>query len=372
MEYSKVQCIGYEIYTGPGGPRQYYVGLNSDADDIDRRVSLMGEAIQTASRSASIDASASTLKLFMAPEFYFRGMRGAYTPDPVVGNAVPGDGLDPASLLAKLTTLVKGADFANWLFVFGTVVMRSSPNPLSLWDRFVNWITSKPDYEVYNVAIVQKGGFTSEAERLSSCVVAMKELKSDIDFLKLPPVGVDHKSSAHLPSGPVSYQAEVNTPVGLHGAGFNGGSLFTLDGITFGVEVCLDHAARRVRRARPGHSCFVPQIQLVPSGGMSIEATSVATVRNGLVFNVDGLTTRLPETPRSSAAYGYHSDLRTTSCLWPQNLADLSGPTAPTSRVPAHARTADLNGVFWLPSDTAVPQIAVYPSTAIPNPAIIT
>jgi len=58
-----------------------------------------------------------------------------------------------------------------------------------------------------------------------------------------------------------------------------------MDGISFGLEVCRDHYLKRLAHSEESGKV---QIQLVPSAGMSIEESSVACVRDGLVFNVDG------------------------------------------------------------------------------------
>jgi hypothetical protein len=60
-----------------------------------------------------------------------------------------------------------------------------------------------------------------------------------------------------------------------------GGSIFTIDGIKFGLEICLDHLNQRLN---PGAGV---QIQLVPSAGAHL--SQFACVPNGIAFNVDGL-----------------------------------------------------------------------------------
>lgn len=62
-----------------------------------------------------------------------------------------------------------------------------------------------------------------------------------------------------------------------------GGAIFTLDGIKFGLKICLDHL-----------KALIPQgtgiaVQLVPSAGASLK--QFACVAGGIAFNVDGGTT---------------------------------------------------------------------------------
>ena len=83
-------------------------------------------------------------------------------------------------------------------------------------------------------------------------------------------------------------------------SGLGGGSIFTMDGITFGLEVCLDHLAQKLfgyfnglplknppvaRAAVAGEPRI--EVQLIPSCGMKIEGPSRCTVANGIIFNVD-------------------------------------------------------------------------------------
>jgi hypothetical protein len=64
-------------------------------------------------------------------------------------------------------------------------------------------------------------------------------------------------------------------------------SIFTIGGIKFGIEVCIDHAYSRLRRNRRPDTELI-QIQLVPSCGMQIKQGSIIAGKNGLVFNCDG------------------------------------------------------------------------------------
>jgi hypothetical protein len=67
--------------------------------------------------------------------------------------------------------------------------------------------------------------------------------------------------------------------------------VFTIDDITFGLEVCLDHGYSRLGDFYDkGVAKGDPKVQilLIPSWGMSIGRGKVACVPNGVVFNVDG------------------------------------------------------------------------------------
>lgn len=160
--------------------------------------------------------------------------------------------------------------------------------------------------EILNVALVQKGGSGTGVAGLKELLV-YKEAISSIDFLGpnysdkgwFRPSGegrqvyiYDHYRLV-LPtagSGDLLTQ-DQNRASEVTKTGLGGGSVFTVDGITFGVEVCLDHANNKLRSfydgAPPKGSPKV-QVQLIPSWGMSIGGGDRCGVTNALLFNVDG------------------------------------------------------------------------------------
>lgn len=84
--FSKVQFIGVALCTTPAGLTSientsddgYYAGLPSDKDDLTARVALIRQAIQSAYLSPEVEQSNETLKIFVLPEFFMRGVQGAY------------------------------------------------------------------------------------------------------------------------------------------------------------------------------------------------------------------------------------------------------------------------------------------------------
>jgi len=95
-----------------------------------------------------------------------------------------------------------------------------------------------------------------------------------------------------------------------------------LDNITFGLEVCADHGMGRLRKATPLAGDVFVQIQLISSGGMIMFPASVATLKGGLVSNVDGATPQTTNT--KSDAAGFHSELYSVlSAGQPSTLRDM-------------------------------------------------
>ncbi len=108
--YDEVQFIAFNIKPGTTktSPPQY-LGVDKPEDDIKKRCEITVDAIRKANTLA-IDKSENVLKLFMAPEFYFRGSRGAY----------PFDQID--SIMTTLRAEAQKFEYADWLFVYGTAI----------------------------------------------------------------------------------------------------------------------------------------------------------------------------------------------------------------------------------------------------------
>lgn len=288
IKYSKVQCVAYEISTRPTGMEtettddDLYKGIWGEKQgpcwqDCAARVKLFGEALQAARASADVDASPGTLKVFMAPEFLFRGPRGAYKLEALLGSP------EKPGLLAELSGLVRGEEWANWMVVFGTIIGYSDE--------------AGKGGNCYNCACVQVGGWRSEEERAEGCLAVLKNYKSKIDFLVDPAqmgaVGLeaiqhmDYEQAAPL-TGPATLDAD---------------GVFEVGGVTFGLEICLDHLRQRLLLSSPEPGNDLVQVQLIPSCGMSLKFKSIAVQQGGICFGCDGLANGYdgqPETPEAA------------------------------------------------------------------------
>lgn len=361
--------------------------LSDETDDVRQRVKLMTEAVNAAGDrlDKEINSGHNVLKVFIAPEFYFRSTWGGYTDLKYFSGE--GAGRNSGSIVGGLADAVENERWKDWLFVFGTAVVVAAPLVAQdYYDPKTGRLAVEQFRNLYgktlfpkavlNIALAQKGGYATEAERVAKSVAVIKEHMSDIDWLHARGVILRPDEVAHFPAvGPGSYALEVNTPGGGGGGGYNGGSIFMLDNITFGLEVCLDHAMERLRRARPQTGDFFVQVQLIPSGGMIIDPTSVATLRGGLVCNVDGLTAQTTTT--SNDADGYHSQLyAVTSAGQPAALSDMREILRAGS-VDAHADLREVEQVFWLPPNNNLddpdiwkPDLVIYNTVDIPAPQV--
>jgi hypothetical protein len=271
-----------------------YSGQLDDEQDMRSRVAQMRAAIACAKGllPAKLLQDATALKIFMAPEFIFRGRYGAYTPD-VAAQIMP--------LLQSGDGGTNGAMFKDWLFVLGTAISASidavtwcftcgsNANIVFKKDP-LNPNKTKPECKlspahqvaegifgatIDNVAFIQKG---------SESFLVAKEFISGIDFrnegsggfVMLKDEGLRKKLKA-LPT-----QGSTDSRIGSKFTDERmGGGVFNFDGITFGMEVCLDHITAKMTTAEN------LQIQLLPSAGMDIR--NHRTIPEGIAFNVDGV-----------------------------------------------------------------------------------
>ena len=379
MSYSKAQFIAYRLYTGQGHDPDRYIGLGNEADDVRQRVKLMTEAVNAAGACALVDRSPDVLKIFIAPEFYFRGLQGAYTDLKYVNGE--GAGRDAQSIVGGLANAVQDARWKDWLFVFGTSMVVAGP---FLPQDYIDPKTGKPyanlagkKTALLNFALVQKGGFASEDERTSKAVAVTKDFLSGVDLESGQ--GVVIKDADYFPRRLGSYASEVNTPSQSGGGGSNGGAIFKMDDITFGLEVCADHGMARLRKATPQAGDSFVQIQLIPSCGMVMTLSSVAAPKGGLVCNVDGASPQLATTPQGRENRdGFHSELYSVvSDGRPSDLSRDMKEITPLTTIRANADLAEVQKVFWLPPDNDArnlalwsPDLAIYTVVDIPAPKV--
>lgn len=318
--YSKVQFISWELNTGPfiaqHGPYQigWYAGLLDPSPD--KRTDALGQCRDIAARLAFVrdaiiraeavsDRSAATLKLFMAPEFLFRGAGGAYLHDLISGwttNAsmelrLPAPYNGPWSgLFGGLRAVVADARFEDWVFVFGTAVSAAFPTARQN-GKFV--LDPGLPGEIYNTALVQRGG----AQHALDNYVTRKQYISGIDFLRWNANIGQHTANTVLPLDPRGLVPDEALGIS------EGGALFQVPGINdgagkpigFGLEICLDHARSggngRNHYGRIRSAGGLVKIQLVPSGGMALVPESIrlqppaGTQPTSYAFNCDGLGT---------------------------------------------------------------------------------
>lgn len=326
--YNNVVCIGYKVTTGhfeadkvdPKILKVQYTGAWMDRTDMNNKRDQLKKAITQAlgeyetkfglkgksgakTKLHLTEAEdKDTLKIFMAPEFYFRGKQGGY--DMAVVNEI----------LPEMRNFTKGDDYKHWLFVLGTAIaatriyptcskckgvtelMNDPKDPLS--HRTVVWCkkckkeetVNKPKMMLDNFAVIQKGGENTDA----NAYLIQKEYMSWVDYRR-PTLTTDWDDPANREVEVRGIAAEAIPSEGSSQPGSvarskydderMGGSVFSMDGIRFGVEVCLDHLNGRLKNSK-NSSLLNIKIQLIPSAGVPqpVPTNLVAPI----VFNVDG------------------------------------------------------------------------------------
>jgi hypothetical protein len=219
--YSYVQFISWEVYTGPNrGPRPWSTGVDQNGDPlfpgigytgigkenaVDNRLDIEGQiedirervqftyyAVNQAYNLASTFTSSPVLRVFMAPEFLYRGKGGAYIHDLINGwNEKPPDEFNLKGiplldgrganrfpgLFGYLKSFVADNKYNDWLFVFGTAISASFPAIKTNG----GWVLDSTKMgEIYNTALIQRGGQLNTNDAYAS----RKRYISGIDFIK--------------------------------------------------------------------------------------------------------------------------------------------------------------------------------------------
>jgi hypothetical protein len=361
--YKKFQGLSFQIYTG-GAPAfipdegnttlidnpecldrnsyghfgaleelQCYLGLDDEKEDVEQRLRVMTDAVERAYEASDKDPS--ILKIFVAPEFFWRGLDGAYNFDPP-SSSTP-EHQDCGSIcqvLRGLETLVEEERFNDWLFLFGTVIASEA---LPTEDPF--------DYLFYNFAPLYKGGKPNHENRRGKRFLVPKRIVSNMDFLtperffnhsisskELMDQGApERKNQATTVLNPYMVDhfrydntmwSEYKTELSDLGYTMVEYSWLKMDNITFTVEICVDHDAHTAKNAYDadmvsGRKTLIPsggggggnhgdgggdgglltytsipshqaQISLVASAGMTLNKDSMVLVNDGAILLQDG------------------------------------------------------------------------------------
>lgn len=167
------ECLGHHSYgqlVGELAPHlQCYLGHDDPIKDIRKRIRIMEKAVDRAYELS--DKNPETLKVFIAPEFYWRGINGAY----MFRDEEANDPLfcGPICLLLKgLEDIVAQKRFEDWLFLFGTVIASET---LPTEDPY--------DYLFYNFAPIYKGYDPAVMDHTGKRFLSPKRYVSSSDFL---------------------------------------------------------------------------------------------------------------------------------------------------------------------------------------------
>jgi len=342
----------------------WYTGTAFDDElDCKTRVDLLRELIQKVQSNPALRKNPDNLVVFVTPEFLFRPASGSYE-----GKV--------QMVIDQLMDLVKGSEYGNWLFFFGSVIG--------------NW-KNKNDRNV--VPIIAGGGIP----KLVHTVV--KANTSGIDYVESHKL-VRGRCPQHNPIpkklaveccnkwypvrttvlGAVksmTLEEEGQATVHVRNEVKHKGNIekhkkeFSLDtqnnffehaGVSFCVEVCLDHDcndsgngfARTTLQSSHLDNLKTPrtQVHLVTSCGMSINPASVCASPGGLVAICDGISS-LTEVSEVSGAYNEFEETPLKSLgssreefdsTLPQVVTESTGNNTPPTVVDVD--TTVVNGLF--------------------------
>ena len=247
----------------------------------------------------------SVLKIFNAPEFYWRGPDGAYQLSSIYDNLEVG-GFNPLNEIGRaLQDIVQQDRFKDWLFVFGTVVAINE----QYQDPSGN--ETQATYDFLNFAPIYKGFDTDTTNPQGMRFLAPKRYISSIDFLSPitrnavnNPFNDDdlYQNEKFLQLANWLQEEKDYTMI------YN--SFFVMNEITMSIEICLDHANGFAKTSfvqlmnsddfeipvggdgylSRTHLQSGADVSIVTSAGMSIKDDNLVVVEGGSIFLIDGLS----------------------------------------------------------------------------------
>jgi hypothetical protein len=310
-------------------------GLPADANVRLRRLAAVIDRAATRLQAAGGDND-TTLKIFMAPEFYFRPPAGT-------GANYRSDTYPQADMFKiwdAFDTMFQHADFTHWLFVPGTVMWNNGDDEM---------FKAKPNY--FNSLLHIRGG-----DRQHPTQRVEKQLPSGIDGIPCP------YAPGRDPKVKPIYEDWRNRRA----------RVFSVDSTYLGLEVCLDHATSancRVLKTvlsqwnkNEGADRDV-SLHLLTAGGMPIEGDSVAARVGGYVLRNDGYA----NAPRSELrkVEGYKSKIVNVSPSDLRGTAELGAAIggADVSAIPAGDERVPMKGGNYF---EFAQRILIYPAQALP------
>lgn len=288
-------------------------GLDAPAQALMQRFAAV---LNYAKTLPTVDSKATTLKLFVAPEFYFKGQGGDHWGSFTFNSMI--------NMLAALKEI--GAPGPDWAVVAGTIIFYL---PTTAGYKHANGSAVTPSECVYaNVApVISQGSLT----------YVLKHFISRIDYMPKPKTPL--KSI---------WQSSVFSPC-LEDWTEQKSRFITVGNRTIGLEICLDHAEEQLNDAinqystKEGRAAPPIDLHVITSCGMEIE-TPLAR-RNGYVALCDG--------------NGFGEDVGSQlNKVGDKAVADLIKPAKPTV----------LTGALAASTTQTEPDqsIAVYPAQALP------
>lgn len=321
--FTSVQLLAYRMPTYdplaakslvPDSSSRIGQGLDAPAQALMQR---FAGVLKYAKGLPSVDAKATTLKLFVAPEFFFKGLGGEHWGSFTFNSMI--------NMLAALKEI--GVPGPDWAVVAGTIIFYL---PKTAGYLHADGSAVKPTECVYaNVApVITSDGLT----------YVLKHFISPIDYMPKPAT----------PNESV-WQSSVFSPC-LEEWTEQKARFITVGNRMLGLEICLDHARNQLADAinsyatKEGRAAPPIDVHVITACGMPI-GTPLAR-KNGYVALCDGI--------------GHGKDVGSQlNKVADKALADLIKP----------AKIESLTGALVASSTQGQPQqsIAVYPTQLLPT-----
>jgi hypothetical protein len=345
--YKKIQLIAYGVVTSaPTGVLQG-TGPNRFQEDAELRAQRLCDVADfVATNYASAIADPQTLKVFVAPEFYFR-YGGPSDPPEALNDSYPnGEILLPNVNDKILRPHFANDAFADWLIVAGTMFWHKSAADSN---------AAHPTY--FNTVLALRGGpdteLTAEERAANGNPMNVPTMGASSTNQKALMSWIDYSGSRDL--GSLDWDAAINPmfkPIlgdhqwwrwhMFHAHGVNGP-----DGapLVFGLEVCLEHVQayasaqpdagvlRTLRTRYPSLSEI--DVHIVSSCGMELDPASGIEARvDGFALICDGAQPdpRVATPPWPAAEHELVTAIR-------QNNLHATGPAA----LPLHTTVLPAN-----------------------------
>ncbi len=327
----QIRFIAYCLFTGPEQSSdlpgaQSYLGNENQTADIAARIAILKNAVDTAkAQLPESDADAQVVNVFMVPEFYFHGTKGAYIFSNAESDPLP-------EIFDGLLRTFNSEDYPNWTLVLGSAVTALIANPEKLFasdavqsrnavvrtllmeknkaygatydllaktlSSFIVDCQASPNLIVRDRAIIVSTiPLDTVSEALGvRCMSSEKYFISGEDFILCEPKGqkgvITEQMVAydHIDLSGGDFKRVAFDEFAIFRQNFSGenGACY----LDYGVEICLDHDDARLRNnlgfLPPDNPKGSVHVQLIPSYGSAILQSNVVAKKQGFVFNCDG------------------------------------------------------------------------------------
>lgn len=262
-----------------------YLGNTRDlAEDVHHRVRIVEKVLHKLTNDAfteepEIDRNSNVLKIVMLPEFFWRGPFGVYSMKDLYDDTEDDskDGI-LIQVADRLRAIISDDAFADYLFVAGTILAAQPTDPQM---NLTQALENARNIMYYNFATMIKGG-----KGHSHYYFVQKRYISGADFLSRAQLPNPSDEDMHLYGDATLPLQETLRKRGDTIVSHN---VVEIDGIRFGIEICLDHRMGQLyNNIQLYENGQLVDVHLITSAGMAIERGPNPIVPGGVVYLSDG------------------------------------------------------------------------------------